>query len=142
MTLITNLTEAVLAELNATSFSLPLLARRGYRPRYELADLGALHVTLIPSGLSVQPASRGAAQYEVAIDLAVQQKLSGEANADIDPLLALTEEIAEHFRGQRLDSFPNALWVKTEHRTIFATEHLEQYRQFTSLLTLTFRVVE
>jgi DNA-binding transcriptional MerR regulator len=50
-------------------------------------------------------------------------------------------EIAEHFRGKRLGSFPDAIWVKTEHKPIYAAEHLDQLRQFTSVMTLTFRVM-
>jgi hypothetical protein len=31
--------------------------------------------------------------------------------------------------------------VRTENVPVYAPEHLEEYRQFTSVLTLTFRVV-
>ena len=47
----------------------------------------------------------------------------------------------DHFRHKRLDSFRAAVWVKTEHEPIYAQEHLDQMRQFTSVLTLTFRVM-
>ena len=45
------------------------------------------------------------------------------------------------FRFKRLDSFPNAVWVKTENAPVYAVEHLDQLAQFTSVLTLTFRVI-
>uniref|UniRef100_A0A7C4QRK5 Uncharacterized protein n=1 Tax=Schlesneria paludicola TaxID=360056 RepID=A0A7C4QRK5_9PLAN len=83
----------------------------------------------------------GQTQRDVAIDVAVQKKLGQEQNEALDPLLALAEEIAEHFRGKRLDSFPDAARVKTEFKPIYAPEHIEQLRTFTSVLTLTFRVI-
>lgn len=142
MPLITQVAEAVIADLNGTTFSQPFTAVRSYLPRSELAELKALKVTVVPSGLSVVTASRGQTQQDVAIDVAVQQKLTGEDNADLDPLLALAEEIAAHFQGKRLTLFPHAIWVKTEFKPIYAPEHIEQLRTFTSVLTLTFRVIE
>lgn len=142
MPLITQVAEAVVAALNAATFSQPIAAARSYLPRVELADLKTLKVTVVPSSVSIITASRGQTQRDVAIDVAVQKKLAHEQNADLDPLLTLAEEIAEHFRGKRLDSFPDAAWVKTEFKPIYAPEHIEQLRTFTSVLTLTFRVIQ
>lgn len=142
MPLITQVAEAVVAALNAATFSQPIAAARSYLPRVELADLKTLKVTVVPSSVSIVTASRGQTQRDVAIDVAVQKKLANEQNADLDPLLTLAEEIAEHFRGKRLDSFPDAAWVKTEFKPIYAPEHIEQLRTFTSVLTLTFRVIQ
>ncbi len=142
MPLITQVTEAVVAELNAATFSLPVTATRSYLPRVELADLKTLKVTVVPSSVSVVTASRGQVQQDVAIDVAVQQKLNSEQNADLDPLLALAEEIAAHFQGKRLASLPEAVWMKTEFKPIYAPEHIEQLRTFTSVLTLAFRVID
>ena len=140
--MITQVAEAVFAELNAATFSQPFTAVRSYLPRSDLADLKTLKVTVVPSGLTVVTASRGQTQQDVAIDVAVQQKLSGENNEDLDPLLALAEEMAAHFRGKRLITFADAMWVKTEFKTIYAPDHIDQLRTFTSVVTLTFRVIE
>ena len=140
--MITQVAEAVVAELNAATFSQPFTAVRSYLPRSDLADLKTLKVTVVPSGLTVVTASRGQTQQDVAIDVAVQQKLSGENNEDLDPLLALAEEMAAHFRGKRLITFADAMWVKTEFKTIYAPDHIDQLRTFTSVVTLTFRVIE
>lgn len=142
MPLITQIAEAVVAALNAATFSQSITAMRSYLPRVELADLKTLKVTVVPSSVSVVTASRGQTQRDVAIDVAVQKKLANEENSDLDPLLTLAEEIAEHFRGKRLDSFPDAAWVKTEFKPIYAPEHIEQLRTFTSVMTFTFRVIQ
>ncbi len=142
MPLITQVAEAVITELNATTFSQSLTATRAYLPRTELGELKTLKVTVVPSSVTVAAASRSQTQRDVAIDVAVQKKLGQEQNPSLDPLLALAEEIAEHFQAKRLDSFPGALCVKTEFKPIYAPEHIEQLRTFTSVLTLTFRVIE
>ena len=138
---IIQIVDAVVTELNATTFSQPLTAMRSYLPRVELAELRTLKVTVVPSSITVVSASRSQVQRDVAIDVAVQQKLGQEQNAMLDPLLALAEEIAEHFRAKRLDNCPGALCIKTEFKTIYAPEHIENLRTFTSVLTLTFRVI-
>jgi hypothetical protein len=50
------------------------------------------------------------------------------------------EKIADEFRLKRLDSFQAARCVKAEHAVLYSSEHWEQLRQFTSLLTLTFEL--
>lgn len=141
MPLITAVADAVVAELNGQSFSLPFTAQRHYQPHYELQDLKSLHVTVIPNGLTKANLGRGVQQRDVAIDIAVQQKLSNETNSDLDPLLALAEEIAESFQSKRLTAYPQAIWKQTEFRAIYSAEHLQQNRQFTSVLTVTFTIM-
>ena len=80
-------------------------------------------------------------QHDYAIDVAVQKKLDIADNAEIDPLMTLVDEIADFFRLKRLESYPNAIWLKTENEPVFSQEHLDQMRQFTGLLTFTFRVL-
>ena len=72
--------------------------------------------------------------------MAVQQKLIAADNAEIDSLLALVEELADHFRFRRFAS-PDAVWVRTQNEPVYAQEHLDRFRVFTGLLTLTFRTL-
>jgi hypothetical protein len=74
------------------------------------------------------------------VDVAVQKKFSKGTNEEIDPLVDLVEKIADEFRLKRLDSFQAARCVKAEHAVLYSSEHWEQLRQFTSLLTLTFEL--
>jgi hypothetical protein len=59
-------------------------------------------------------------------------RMSEGANERIqlDALLALVEEIADHFRGRRLDNYPAAVWARTENEPVYSIEHLDQLRQF------------
>lgn len=141
MAVINEIADAVVAELNAGTFSLPFTAERLYLPAFELADMQTLHVTVVPKGITTDAAARTQDQQDYAIDVAVQQKLTSTANGPIDALVTLVEELADHFRFRRLTTYPDAIWIKTEQQPVYAPEHLEQLRQFTSLFTLTFRVI-
>jgi hypothetical protein len=138
---ITDIADAVVQELNGGSWSLPLTAERHYRPLFDLADMAALHVTVVPKGVVVERADRSRSQFEYQVDVAVQKKFQTGDAAELDPLVGLVEEIAGHFRAGRLASYPEAACVKTEHAPIYAPEHMDELRQFTSVLTLTLRVV-
>lgn len=139
---VVQIADAVVAELNGHAFSLPFTAARHYLPVFDLGEMTDLHVTAVPKGVAVQSAGRNLLQTDYSIDVAVQQKVPPETPASVDPLLALAEEIAAFFRLRRLASFAAAAWVKTEHAPVYSPEHMEQYRQFTSVITLTFRVIQ
>ncbi|OQB78594.1 MAG: hypothetical protein BWX88_05154 [Planctomycetes bacterium ADurb.Bin126] len=144
MATIVDIADAVAAELNGHTFSQAFTARRLYRPVFDLADMKTLHVSVVPKGVEMQGASRTLVQHDYLIDVGVQKKLptspSGD-NTEIDALMALVEQIADFFRQRRLQAMPNVVWVKTENPSIYLPEHLDQLRQFTSVLTLTFRVL-
>lgn len=141
MAVITDLADAIVAELNASTFSQTITAVRQFLPQFELPEMKTLHVTVVPRGIASGIADRSRGQGDYSVDIAVQKKLSSDDNADIDPLLALVEEIADHFHARRLASYPNAAWLKTEQTVLYAPEHMVDLRQFTSVLTLTYRVV-
>jgi len=139
MSVITDIADAVVAELNAAEFSQPFEAQRRYLPRFDLAEMKDVHVTVVPKGATVLSGSRAHHQHDYEIDVAVQKKTA--ADADVDPLMGLVEEIADHFRGKRLEAMSNVAWAGTAHSPIYAPEHLEQLGQFTSVLTFTFRTM-
>ena len=140
MALITDIADAVVAELNGHTFSRPFTAVRYYRPVFDLAEMQSLHVSVVPKGLAIERLDRSRNQHDLQVDIAVQQKLQSADNAEIDALVALVEEIADFFRLRRLAACPAAVWVQTANLPIYSPEHLEELRQFTSVLTLTFRV--
>ena len=141
MAVITDVADALVAELNAASLSLPLTAARHYVPSFELQEMKDLHVSVVPKGVVITKSDRSRNTNDFQIDVAVQKKFEMGDAAEIDPLLTLVEEIADFFRLRRLTAYPNAHWIKTEHAPIYAQEHWDELRQLTSVLTLTFRVV-
>ncbi len=141
MAVIADIADAIVAELNAGGFSQPIEASRCYLPKFDLAEMKDLHVTVVPKGVAITAGTRNQNQHDYEIDIAVQKKLTAMDNGEIDTLVGLVDEIADHFRMKRFDNLRAAVWVKTQHEPIYAQEHLDQMRQFTSVLTLTFRVM-
>ena len=144
MPVIIDIAEAVKNELNnpgQPGFSQSFTAERHYQPLFELPDMKTLHVTVVPKGTEISSGSRGRNQHDYHTDVAVQKKPSGTDNAEVDALMALVEEIADFFALRRLTSFSEAIWVGTENEPIYSQEHMEQFRQFTSVITLMFRVI-
>lgn len=130
--------DAVTASLNAGSFGQPFTAERLYQPAFELADLADLKVSVVPKGVTVATASRDGSYFDCAVDVGIQKKVADDA--EIDGLVDVAEEIADHLRMKRLDGFPQAVWLSIEHEPVVAAEHLEQQRALTSILTVTYRV--
>jgi hypothetical protein len=141
MAITVDIADAVVAELNDASFSREFTAVRSYRPQYDLAEMSTLHVTVVPKAVVIAAVTRSGVQYDVSVDVAVQQHLESEDAAAIDPLMDLVEEIADFFRLNPLSACPNVSWVKTENHPVYSPQHLEEFRQFTSVLMLTFLVV-
>ena len=142
--------DAVAAELNAApvqTFEPPFTATRLYRPRFEVEDLADLRVSIVPRGVTVQAATRSAHAYDVQVDVAVQQKLptpdtEGQVDAFIGSRLALVQQIGDYLRRRPLLLSENqqAIWTGMENRPVYAVEHLDELRVFTSVLTLTYRI--
>jgi len=96
-------------------------------------------VTVVPKGVELTTAGRGLAQSDLQIDIGVQKKLTTADNAEIDALMGLAQEIVEFIRAT--GRFGGASWMKTENTPVYSQEHLSELRQFTSVLTLTLRVM-
>jgi hypothetical protein len=139
VSIIADIADAVVAALNGHQFSQEFTAMRAYRPEYDLRELADLRVTVVPKSVEMTTAGRGLAQSDIQIDLAVQRKLSSGDNAEIDALMGLVQEVAEFIRST--GRFGDAVWVKTENSPIYAPEHLGEMRLFTSVLTVTLRVM-
>jgi len=142
MSEIVEVADAVGTALNGATFSLPFTAERKFQPHFELKDMQSLHVTVVPKADESALFARIKTQYDYGIDVAVQQKLQETDESEIAPLMKLAEEIGDYFRFKRLAEFPSAIWVKTRRDPIYSQEHLQQFGQFTSVVTLTFRVIK
>ncbi len=131
--------DAVTAELNGHSFSQPFTAQRLYLPVFDLQSMSELKVTVVPRGISSSSLDRSRDSFEYQIDVAVQKKTATDVPT-IDTLMLLVEEIGDHFRSNPLSSYPGARCTNVENAPVYAPDHLQELRQFTSVLTLTFRL--
>lgn len=142
MSVITEVADAVTASLNAASgggeFSQEFTAERLHQPSFELPELETLHVSVVPKSLTITNATRQHSFFDCAIDVGIQKRVAGDG--EVDALLDLAQEIADHLRIKRLDEYPQAAWLLIAHEPVVASEHLDQNRQLTSVLTVTYRV--
>ena len=141
---IIDIADAVAAALNAPGqpgFSQPFTAARKALPAFDLADLAGLHVTVVPKGVEVTGASRSLSQHDFQIDVGVQKKLGTDLEAGTATMLALVDEIAAFLRRRPLAGAPGAMWVRSVNEPVYSPEHLAEKRLFTSVLTVTYRVM-
>jgi len=147
MATIIDIADAVAATLNdpgEPGFSQSFTAERKALPAFDLADLAGLHVTVVPKGVEVTGASRSLTQHDVQIDVGVQKKLSAgsELEADVAALCGLVEEIAAFLRRRPLTGVPGAVWVRSANAPVYSPEHLAEKRLFTSVVTVTYRLMK
>ena len=140
MSTIVDIADAVVGAIQAGSYGELVTVERTYRPAFELADLTQVHITVVPRSVSITTATRDSGYFDCAIDVGVQKKVNADQAEDIDALMTLVEQIADQLRMKRLDDAPAAAWVSIENEPAFASEHLDQQRVFTSVLTVTYRV--
>ena len=140
MSTLAQIVDAVTDDLNAKAFSLPFEAERMYRPRFELPEMKELHVTVVPASIELTTASRSLVQIDYTIDVAVQKRFEKDGPTELDSLMALVEEIIDFFRMRR-PAGQDAVCVRAANEPIYSQDHMDQFRQFTSVVTLTFRVL-
>ena len=132
--------DAITAELNGNAFSQPFTAQRQYLPIYDLKSVSDLKVTVVPKGLVSSSLDRSRDNFDYQIDVGIQKKTQNQI-ATIDSLMLLVEQISDYFRSNPLSSYPGARFISVENTPIYAPDHLETMLQFTSVLTLTYRLV-
>ncbi len=141
MSLVIDVADAVVTALK--SDPLKLDAVRAYRPEFDLTELKALRVSVVPKGIEITNLGRRANQHDVSVDVGVQQKVDPTDTAALDALMGQVQQVADQLRLGRLDlpGGGSAIWVKTENDPIYSPDHLQTKQVFTSVLTFTFRVV-
>jgi len=146
--LVIDIADVVVALLNGddADFSQDFEAQRKVRPSFELADLTDLRVTVVPKAVETSIASRSLSQYDVQVDVGIQKKLPAGADEEVEvaTMCGLVEEVADFLKGKRLEGTGwSASWVRPAvNEPVYSTEHLAEKRVFTSVLTLTYRVMK
>ncbi|HUX03190.1 MAG TPA: hypothetical protein VMY35_19685 [Phycisphaerae bacterium] len=104
MSRITDIADAVVAALNAETFSVEFTAERAWVPSFDLPDLVDLQVRVIPAQKETARDTRDAWADTHEMHLGVMQKLDAVTNAVIDPLVGLVQEIEDFLRGRKFES--------------------------------------
>lgn len=139
MPMLTDIADAVTAKINAASIAPGLAAERILLPVFELKDMKKLKVSVVPKARKIVQGTRTENINEIQIDIGVQKKISNDD--ELDGLMKIVEDIAGLFKAERLDGYKKAICVKVENEPVYDHEHLRQLRQFTSVITLAFKVL-
>ncbi len=145
MSLALDIADAVVAELSGApegTFSPGFEAVRRVLPEFDLKDLSELRVSVVPRSVLITGATRAQSQYEVAVDIGIQRKLGADLDAEVKALGGLVDAIAEYLTRRPLAEAPQAVWSAIENEPVYAPVHLAEQRVFTSVLTVTYRVMK
>lgn len=139
MATLIDIANAVTNALNHAGLQPHFVAEMNLLPEFELKELRTLRVTVVPRAFKTAPQNRESSGREVTIDIGVQQKTADKEK--LAELLQLVENIIDVFDRKRLTDYPKAICVKVENDPVYDPEHLREFRQFTSVITLTFKVM-
>jgi len=114
-------------------------AERRYVASLELKDTKETRIIVVPKDIGYERASRSQNNVSVSVDIAVMKKFQKGDADELDPLCDLVEKLLKLFDSKPLG---DALCLKAQNEPIYAQEHYEKWRQFTSLITLTFHCIE
>ncbi len=93
MSVMTDVADAIVVELNAATLSQPVSAVRSYLPKYKLSEMQNLHVTVVPKGIVLANPDRSRSQADYSFDVALQKKFSSGSNAELDLITDLVQDI-------------------------------------------------
>jgi len=145
MGLAVSIADAVATELNAApagTFSQEFAASRKVLPEFNLTDLVELKVTVVPKSIEITGGTRVANTYEFAIDVGVQKKLGKDLDTDVASLGTFVDELADYLRRRPMEVGTHMLiWAGIRNEPVYAPEHLAEQRVFTSVLTVTYRMM-
>ncbi len=139
--------DAVVTALTGGTYSQAFTARRDYEPAAELEDADVLDVVCVPRAWAEEPETRSSTRHDLQVAVGVRKKL-GQLNAAaektaLDGLMTLVAEIAARLRRRQLTvGTATAAWLRSANEPIMSPEHLRSWRQFTSVLTVTYRMVQ
>ena len=135
------LADAVVATIGAATLSLtPFEIKRGYDITYKLdnAERGDVYVGVAIGEDAEEPGgARRSVQAASQIQVGVRARVADADNTTVDPLVELAGELRDLFRGQRLTTYD----ADCQSATLlipYIPEHLQKFKQFTSVITLTF----
>lgn len=146
MSVVIDIANAVVALINGGMYVQPVTAKRLYQPVLELPEADALTVSIVPKAQTVNPGTRTDDFIEVAVDVAVQKKVTFDLSDQtaLDELMLLVEQIIDRLRHKHLEigtlTPKRALFVSIVNEPVFAPDHLEQLRQFTSVIMVRYQV--
>jgi hypothetical protein len=135
--------DAVMQELRSITLTLNPVYGRTYNTDRKLKDNGTLHIDVVAAGHKLAPIARDTVARDPVVQIVVRKRLNNASRADdppeIDRLCKLVEEIENHFAQAWLNE-ADAAWQACETFGPLDDDFLGEWRQFTAIIAITFRV--
>lgn len=136
-----DIADAVVTELQSHTFSEPIVVSRRVLPEYELAELKDLTVTVVPKSVQITNITRQPSSFDVTVDIGIQQKIGKDTDAEVQRLSGVVTELVSYLDRRPLMGLPTVQFKSIVNDPVYVPEHLSQQRLFTSILTLTYKVI-
>jgi hypothetical protein len=138
------LADAIVTDLQGAAFDLSLQAERGYQVIKDLPELDHVTVLVVPRSVEIQTATRATRQYDPVIDVGVLRKLPTFISKDkdletLDGLMGLVEQMVVFLFENPLPTGSGHHLIEVNNNPIYRPEHLAGSRQFTSVVSVTYR---
>lgn len=137
--LLLSVADAVVDGINVAAFSQSITAVRHYQPKFDLKEMDQLHVSVVPRSISENRLSRALTAFDCEVDIGIQQRNDMDQDS-LDALSQLVSEIADLLRDNPLWGMPESRLIELNNEPVFAPDHLDELRQFTSVIRATYRV--
>ena len=110
-------------------------------PGVELDKLTALpQLSVVPKSVQPQHMTRAGRADNITIDIGVQAKITGRPEVDVPKLCRLARAVLDYMWGRKLTREPEAVFMEAGIDPVYAPEHLQQLRVFTSVVSVTYKV--
>ena len=119
---------------NAVAAAMPELhAQVCFVPEFSLSEIADRKIVVVPTGTDYGLTARHGREVRHKVSVGVLKRCNED---EIEPLLALCDEIARRFHGRRL---LDAVCIEAQRDPLYSPEHLRERNQFTGVIVLTFR---
>lgn len=125
---------------NSSAFDSDFTAERKLLPVFELKDLETVKVSIVPLSAEYTLINRAALTTDYQVNIGIQKKVSNP-ESELEDLIDLAESIVLYLKGKTLITTPNAYWVRTVNEPVYDRQHLSEQLVFTSIITVTYRVI-
>jgi len=113
--------------------------------RFDVADLDAITVSVIPRSSASEYITRGAVGRELGVDVAVQKRLGQESDTvtEVDSLSSLAETVRAYLMANpKLSALGDVRLTAAEMDPLYFQNHLLEKSVFTSVISLTYQYAE
>jgi hypothetical protein len=136
---IIQIAEAVKANLAAATLSQTFTPLRLYVPEYDLKEISDLKVSVLPLARSNDTKTRDKHQEDHQVQVGVQKRVSASEVSAVDDLMQFVQEIADRLKDA--GEMGGATWLSDSNEPVYNPLHLKDHNVFTSVLTLTYRII-